>query len=118
MRWPARAVPKAASSDAGDAEAVVHVADGGGLVAAYEQLRACALAGDGQGWRLGLAVVYRQGLAGWMRAVDGLAPARSQPATPTTSSVSTGSTGVSVSASEPLVAVLASMALACAAAGG
>lgn len=116
MRWPARAVPKAASSDAGDAGAGVD--DGGGLVAAYEQLRACALAGDGQGWRLGVAVVYRQGLAGWMCAVDGLAAATAQPATPTASSGSTGSTGVSVSASEPLVAVLASMALACAAAGG
>lgn len=90
-------------------------------MAAYEQLRACALAGDGQGWRLGLAVVYRQGLAGWMRAVDGLAVPAAQAAATTASSGSTGSTGVAgvaVSASEPLVAVLASMALACAAAGG
>jgi hypothetical protein len=84
-------------------------ADGNdGLVGAYEQLRACALAGDGQGWRLGLAVVHRQGLAGWIRTIDGL-PAPS--AAPAASAAAPA--GSLAPVGEPLVAVLASMALAC-----
>lgn len=76
-------------------------------VDAYEQLRGHALDGDGQGWRLGLAVVARRGVAGWMRAVDVL-PARSGVAAvaePRSVPVTPGD--------QPLVALLASMALAC-----
>jgi hypothetical protein len=70
----------------------------------YEQLRAHAVDGDGQGWRLGLALLVRQGVAGWMRAFEGLpTPARriATPAVPVTPG------------DQPLVAVLASMALVC-----
>lgn len=81
----------------------------GALVEAYERLRRHALDGDGQGWRLGLAVVHRRGVAGWMRAFDGLPAARSAavaaPAVPVTSD------------DQPLVTLLASMALACIAGG-
>jgi hypothetical protein len=104
VRWPARAIPKVAADEP------AHGA-GGGLVEVYEQLRACALVGDGQGWRLGLAVVHRQGVAGWMRAIDGLPAPASPPA------AAGGSAAALVPAGEPLVAVLASMALACVAGG-
>lgn len=75
------------------------------LVDAYEQLRRHALDGDGQGWRLGLAVVHRRGVAGWMRAFDGL---------PTSRRAGVAAPSVPVTADDqPLVALLASMALAC-----
>jgi hypothetical protein len=74
------------------------------LVGVYEQLRTHALDGDGQGWRLGLALLVRQGLVAWIHAIDGL-PAP-QPAAPAVSAPV-------VSVDQPLVAVLASMALAC-----
>jgi hypothetical protein len=77
------------------------------LVERYEELRRRALgAGTADGWRLGLAVLERQGLAAWIHAWDDVAPApvpaRSTPAP---------------AGCEQVVAVLASMALACAAGG-
>jgi hypothetical protein len=75
------------------------------LVDRYEQLRRHALDGDGQGWRLGLALLHRRGVAGWLRAWDDL-PAAPPAAAPTpAASVAPGD--------GPLVGVLASMALAC-----
>lgn len=77
-----------------------------GLVERYEELRRRALDGQADGWRLGLAVLQRQGVAAWIHAWDAVAPtpvpARSTPAP---------------AGSEQVVAVLASMALACAAGG-
>jgi hypothetical protein len=42
---------------------------GGGsdVVDGYERLRARALGGDVDGWRLGLAVLQQRGLAAWLR---------------------------------------------------
>lgn len=75
------------------------------LVDRYEQLRRHALDGDGQGWRLGLALLHRRGLAGWVRAWDGLpCPPPAAGVVPTVA-VAPGD--------QPLVGVLASMALAC-----
>ncbi len=72
----------------------------------YEQLRRQALDGQPGGARLGLAVLQREGVAAWMAAWSDLgavvAP-ESPPPSPTTA--------------DAVVAVLASMALACAAAG-
>lgn len=68
----------------------------------YEALRRHAVAGEPAGWRLGLAVLERQGVAAWLRAWHSIAPAPSaKPAT-----------GVAVRGDE-LVGVLATMALAC-----
>lgn len=101
MRWPARATPKVAAGEP------AHPTDAGHrLVAVYEQLRAHALDGDGQSWRLGLALLHRQGVVAWMRVVDGL-PA------PTAAAPAPAMPDAAVPAGEPLVAVLASMALAC-----
>jgi hypothetical protein len=82
------------------------VEDKGRLVERYEELRRRALSGEPDGFRLGLAVLQRQGLAGWLRAWGDLAtPAeRPAPTPPVATSV----------ASDLVVAVLASMTLACA----
>jgi hypothetical protein len=79
--------------------------DDGGDVERYERLRACALGGESDGHRLGLALLERRGLAAWTRAWPATAAGHSPPpARP---------------AFEPagdareLVGVLASMALAC-----
>ncbi len=79
--------------------------DGVSDVERYERLRGCALAGEPDGHRLGLALLERRGLAAWTRAWQETAPLPSAaPARP---------------AVEPpagageLVGVLASMALAC-----
>ena len=79
--------------------------DGGGDVERYEQLRACALAGEPDGWRLGLALLERRGVAAWTRAWQSAAPApSSQPArSPLEPPAGAGE----------IVGVLASMALAC-----
>lgn len=76
-----------------------------GLVDCYEQLRRHALEGDGQGWRLGLALLHRRGVAGWMRAWEGL---------PVAAPAATSASTVAVTPGDaPLVGLLASMALAC-----
>jgi hypothetical protein len=41
--------------------------DGSDVVDGYEQLRARALSGDVDGWRLGLAVLQQRGVAAWLR---------------------------------------------------
>ena len=73
----------------------------------YEQLRARALAGAPDGFRLGLALLERRGLVAWSRALTTTA----SPAPPARPPVE-----APVPASE-IVGVLATMALACAAAG-
>ena len=40
----------------------------GALAERYEQLRAAALCGGAEGWRLGLGVLAGKGVAGWIRA--------------------------------------------------
>ena len=82
--------------------------DKGRLVERYEELRRRALGGEPDGFRLGLAVLQRQGLTGWLRAWGDLdTPAGRPTSTPPVAS----NTGV---ASDMVVAVLASMTLACA----
>ena len=83
------------------------VEEGRALLSRYEQLRLDALAGAGQGWRWGRAVLERRGLACWLASwqqlgVDVAVP--SAPVTPVAAGLSPGS--------EQLVAVLAAMALA------
>lgn len=41
----------------------------------YEQLRARALSGEPDGFRLGLALLQRRGLAAWARALNTTTPA-------------------------------------------
>ena len=69
----------------------------------YEQLRGDALGGEG-GWRLGLALLERRGVAAWAHAWPGVAP---QPAP------AAGPAALAVTGGEELVGALASMALAC-----
>jgi hypothetical protein len=68
----------------------------------YEALRRQVLVGEASGWRFGLAVLERQGVAAWLRAWQSIAP------TP----LPRPSTDVAVGGDE-LVSALASMALAC-----
>jgi len=76
--------------------------DGVDLARRYEELRRRVLCGEIDGHRLGLSVLLRQGVTAWMRAACSIptAPAPASPACPD------GDT-------EPMVAVLVSMALAC-----
>ena len=76
----------------------------------YERLRARALGGDVDGWRLGLGVLQQRGLAAWLRVRQATVSTVSPP-TPTRAAPSAG--GVD----GELVALLASMALAVAAQG-
>lgn len=70
----------------------------------YEQLRSRALDGEPSGFRLGLALLERRGVAAWARAWQGTTVAREQPlAAPVVELPA---------ASSELVGVLASMALA------
>jgi hypothetical protein len=79
--------------------------DGDGDVERYERLRRCALAGEPDGHRLGLTLLERRGLAAWARAWQEAAPA--------SPSASLARPAVEPPAGGELVAVLASMALAC-----
>ncbi len=76
------------------------------LAARYEQLRSRALGGAPDGFRLGLAVLQRQGMAAWIGAWKEIdtAPPPPQPIQ-------------AAHGSDAVVAVLASMALAVAGAG-
>ena len=76
-----------------------------GDIEAYESLRARALCGDGAGWRLGLAVLERQGVVAWLRLRESIS-------TPAPIRVA----GNGPIDNDALVGVLASMALACVAA--
>jgi hypothetical protein len=86
---------------------------GGGsdVVDGYERLRARALGGDTDGWRLGLGVVQQRGVAAWLR-VRQAAVSTVSPPTPSRagSPLAGGMDG-------ELVGLLASMALAVAARG-
>jgi hypothetical protein len=83
----------------------------GGLVERYEELRRRVLGGQPDGFRLGLAVLQRQGLAAWLRAWDDLG------AVVTTSKSTPPEVSAASAASDKVVAVLASMTLACAGVG-
>jgi hypothetical protein len=73
----------------------------------YEQLRARVLAGEPSGWRLGLVLLQRRGLAAWTRAWPASAPATLAPAAANAVPARAGD--------QEIVEVLAGMALACAA---
>jgi len=81
----------------------------GGSVERYERLRRVALAGEPSGWQLGHALLQRQGVAAWVRAWRA-APPESPPARARPPVEPPDSAG-------EIVGVLASMALACLAAG-
>jgi hypothetical protein len=78
----------------------------------YEQLRQRVLAGDVNGWRMGLAVLQHRGVAAWLRVRQSIqcvnAPRTSTAATPT----------VAAGVANQLVAMLAGMALGTAAVRG
>jgi hypothetical protein len=82
-----------------------------GDIERYEQLRARAraLGGEPSGWRLGLALLERRGVAAWARAWRSTAPA---PA-----SATAGPPAGPAAVGDELVGALASMALARVAAG-
>lgn len=80
---------------------------GGDGVERYEQLRRQALGGEAAGWRLGLALLQRRGMAAWAKASQATAPIASARA-PTVAPVVEG---------DGVVGVLAAMALACLRAG-
>jgi biotin-(acetyl-CoA carboxylase) ligase len=82
---------------------------GRGDVARYEQLRGQALAGAPAGSRLGLALLQHRGVSAWTRAWQTTAPG------PTVSATLATRASAPVAEGE-IVSVLASMALACAAA--
>jgi len=79
--------------------------EGSDDVERYEQLRACALGGAPDGWRLGLALLERRGVAAWTRAWQTTAPV--PPPRPSGPAVEAPA-GV-----DELVSALATMALAC-----
>ena len=53
----------------------------GQLVEQYERLRGGVLAGQADGWRVGLGVLCGKGLAAWMHAVSAAVPAPTGPGT-------------------------------------
>ena len=83
-----------------------------GAVDGYEQLRRRALSGDGDGWRLGLAVLQQRGMAAWLRVRQAATVPNVSPPMPAraTSPIAGGVDG-------QLVGLLASMVLAVAARG-
>jgi len=83
-----------------------------GGVERYEQLRRRVLGGQPDGFRLGLAVLQRQGVAAWLRVWDDLGVVESPPKPQLAGDAATAV------ASDQVVAVLASMTLACAGARG
>ena len=85
--------------------------DGSDVVDGYEQLRARALGGEADGWRLGLGVLQQRGVAAWLRVRQATIPKISPPTPARPGAPLAG--GV-----EPeLVGLLASMALAVATQG-
>jgi hypothetical protein len=85
--------------------------DGSDVVDGYERLRARALGGQADGWRLGLGVLQQRGVAAWLRVRQAAVPTVTPP-TPTRAG-SRLAGGVEAE----LVGLLASMALAVAAQG-
>jgi hypothetical protein len=85
--------------------------DGSDVVHGYEQLRARALGGQPDGWRLGLGVLQQRGVAAWLRVRQASVPTVSVP-TPARAGPRIGG-----SVDAELVGLLASMALAVASRG-
>ena len=85
--------------------------DGSDVVDGYEQLRARALGGQADGWRLGLGVLQQRGVTAWLRVRQATVPKVSGPTPAWTAPPVAG--GVEAE----LVGLLASMALAVATAG-
>jgi hypothetical protein len=85
--------------------------DGSDAVDGYEQLRARALGGAADGWRLGLGVLQQRGVAAWLRMRQTTLPAVCAPTPAWTAPP------VAVGVEAELVGLLASMALAVAAPG-
>jgi len=81
------------------------------MVDGYEQLRARALGGQADGWRLGLGVLQQRGVTAWLRLRQASVPKVSQPTPAKTAPPVAGG------AEAELVRLLASMALAVATAG-
>ena len=81
------------------------------MVDGYERLRARALGGGIDGWRLGLGVLQRRGVAAWPRVRQATVSTVARPTPARAGSPSAG--GVDAE----LVGLLASMALAVAARG-
>ena len=81
------------------------------VVDGYEQLRARALGGQADGWRLGLGVLQQRGMAAWLRLRQATVPTVSPPTPARTAPAVAGG------AEAELVGLLASMALAVATAG-
>ena len=84
-------------------EASYELAGDGGDVERYEQLRGCVLAGERDGWRLGLALLERRGMVAWARAWQTTVPAPPSPRPAVEAPAGAGE----------IVGVLATMALAC-----
>jgi hypothetical protein len=82
------------------------------VVDGYERLRARALTGDVDGWRLGLAVLQQRGVAAWLRVRQAATAPKVSPPTPARAA-SPSAGGVDAE----LVGLLASMALAVATRG-
>jgi len=85
--------------------------DGSDVVDGYERLRARALGGEADGWRLGLGVLQQRGVAGWLRVRQATVAAVCPP--PPASAAPPVAGGVEAER----VGLLASMALAVATAG-
>jgi hypothetical protein len=83
--------------------------DEGGLVERYEELRRRVFGGEPDGFRLGLAVLQRQGMVAWLRAWEELGSVTSSPAP------APGASPVGILSD--VVAVLATMTLASAGVG-
>ncbi len=79
--------------------------DGSDVVDGYEQLRARALGGEVDGWRLGLGVLQQRGVAAWLRLRQATVHKISLPTPARTAPPAAG--GVEAE----LVGLLASMAL-------
>jgi hypothetical protein len=85
--------------------------DGSNVVDGYERLRARALGGQADGWRLGLGVLQQHGVAAWLRLRQATVPTVLPPTPACTAPP------VARGVEAELVGLLASMALAVATAG-
>lgn len=81
------------------------------VVDGYEQLRARALSGDTEGWRLGRGVLQQRGVAAWLRVRQATVPTVCPP-TPAREP-----SPIAAGMDAELVGLLASMALAVATRG-
>lgn len=105
---PALKIPKVvACNDIDDTSS-----GGSDVVDGYERLRARALGGEADGWRLGLGVLQQRGVAAWLRARQAAALPTVSPS-PAYRAASPMAGGVEAE----LVGLLASMALAVATQG-